>query len=105
MTSNLVQLQVSTLKKENYERWCIQFKALFGSQNLWEVVSNGYDELTTEQEAAYTPDQRNTLKDLRKKDKKALYLVYQGLEDSTFEKITEAITSKQVWDTLSTIYQ
>ncbi|KAM1168019.1 hypothetical protein ACFX19_030509 [Malus domestica] len=105
MASNLVQLQVPTLKKENYERWCIQFKALFGSQDLWEVVSNGYDEPTTEQEADYTTNQRNTLKDLRKKDKKALYLLYQGLEDSTFENIVEATTSKKVWDTLSTIYE
>ena len=64
MASNLVQLQVSTLKKENYERWCIQFKALFGSHELWEVVSSGYVEPTAEQEAAYTADQRNTLKDL-----------------------------------------
>ncbi|KAM1576005.1 hypothetical protein ACFX10_032377 [Malus domestica] len=47
----------------------------------------------------------NTLKDLRKKDKKGLYLLYQGLEDSTFKKIAEATTSKQVWDTMSTIYQ
>nr|XP_028965038.1 uncharacterized protein LOC114827416 [Malus domestica] len=74
-------------------------------QDLWEVVSNGYDEPTTEQEAAYTADQRNTLKDLRKNDKKVMYLLYQGLEDSTFEKIAEATTSKQVWYTLSTIYQ
>nr|XP_028946855.1 uncharacterized protein LOC103418446 [Malus domestica] len=94
MAFNLVQLQVPTLKKENYERWCIQFKALFGSQDLWEVVSNGYDEPTTDQEAAYTADQKNTLKDLRKKDNKALYVLYQGLEDSTFEKIAEATTSK-----------
>ncbi|KAM1892747.1 hypothetical protein ACFX14_035869 [Malus domestica] len=105
MASNLVQLQVPTLKKENYERWCIQFKALFGSQELWEVVSNGYVVPTANQEAAYTAEQRNTLKDLRKKDQKALYLLYQGLEDSTFEKVAEATTSKQVWDTLSTIYK
>ena len=105
MASNLVQLQVPTLKKENYERWCIQFKALFGSQELWEVVSSGYVVPTAEQEAVYTADQRNTLKDLRKKDQKALYLLYQGLEDSTFEKVAEATTSKQVWDTLSTIYK
>ncbi|KAM1087404.1 hypothetical protein ACFX2B_012784 [Malus domestica] len=96
MASNLVQLQVPTLKKENYERWCIQFKALFGSQELWEVVSSGYVVPTTEQEATYTADQRNTLRDLRKKDQKALYLLYQGLEDSTFEKVAEATTSKQM---------
>ncbi|KAM1008102.1 hypothetical protein ACFX2I_004582 [Malus domestica] len=105
MASNLVQLQVPTLKKENYERWCIQFKALFGSQELWEVVGSGYVVPTTEKEATYTADQRNTLKDLRKNDQKALYLLYQGLEDSTFEKVAEATTSKQVWDTLSIIYQ
>ncbi|CAN6687409.1 unnamed protein product [Malus baccata var. baccata] len=98
-------LHVPTLKKKNYERWCIQFKALFGSQELWEVVSSGYLVPTAEQEAAYTADQRNTLKDLRKKDQKMLYLLYQGLEDATFKKVAEATTSKQVWDTLSTIYQ
>lgn len=96
MASNLVQLQVPTLHKENYEKWCIQFKALFGSQDLWEVVSTGYVEPTMEQEATYTADQKSTLRDQRKKDKKALYLLYQGLEDSTFEKIAEATTSKQV---------
>jgi threonine dehydrogenase-like Zn-dependent dehydrogenase len=37
MASNMVQIQVPQLKKENYEKWCIQFKALFGSQDLWEV--------------------------------------------------------------------
>ncbi|CAN6727697.1 unnamed protein product [Malus baccata var. baccata] len=105
MASNLVQLQVPTLKKENYERWCIQFKALFGSQELCEIVSSGYVVPTAEQEAAYTAEQRNTLKDLRKKDQKALYLLYQGLEDSMFEKVAEATTSKQVGDTLSTIYK
>nr|XP_008360637.2 uncharacterized protein LOC103424324 [Malus domestica] len=105
MASNLVQLQVPTLKKENYERWCIQFKALFGSQELWEVVSSGYVVPTTEQEATYTANQMTTLKDLRKKDQKALYLLYQGLEHSTFKKVAEATTSKQVWDTLSTIYK
>ncbi|XP_070666840.1 uncharacterized protein [Malus domestica] len=77
MASNLVQLQVPTLKKENYERWCIQFKALFGSQELCEIVSSGYVVPTAEQEAAYIVEQRNTLKDLRKKDEKALYLLYQ----------------------------
>ncbi|XP_052198348.1 uncharacterized protein LOC127805637 [Diospyros lotus] len=105
MASNLVQLQVPKLTKENYERWCIQFKALFGSQELWEVVSNGYVEPSSEAEALYTADQKNSLRDQRKKDKKALFLLYQGLEDDTFEKISEATNSKEVWDNLSTIYK
>jgi hypothetical protein len=105
MASNMVQIQVPQLKKENYEKWCIQFKALFGSQDLWEIVSTGFVEPTLEQEATYTADQKATLKDQRKKDKKALYLLYQGFDDSTFEKIAEAATSKAAWDTLKTIFK
>jgi hypothetical protein len=51
MASNMVQIQVPQLKKENYEKWCIHFKALLGSQDLWE------------QEATYTANQKVTFKD------------------------------------------
>lgn len=84
MSSNSVQLQVPKLTKENFEKWCIQFKALFGSQDLWEIVSNGYIEPSSEEETLYTAEQKTVLKDHRKKDKKALFLLYQGLEDDTF---------------------
>jgi hypothetical protein len=99
MASNMMQIQVPQLKKENYEKWCIQFKALFGSEDLWEIVSTEFVEPTSEQEATYTADQKVTLKDQRKKDKNALYLLYQGLDDSMFEKVAEASTSKTTWDT------
>ncbi|XP_059451012.1 uncharacterized protein LOC132181799 [Corylus avellana] len=105
MASNMVQIQVPQLKKENYEKWCFQFKALFGSQDLCEFVSTGFAEPTPEQEATYTADQKVTLKDQRKKDKKALYLLYQGFNDSTFEKAAEAAMSKAAWDTLNTIFK
>ena len=64
-------------------------KALFGSQKLWELVTNGYVEPTSEQEATYNAEQKNLLKDQRKKDKKALFLLYQGVNESTFGKITK----------------
>ena len=100
-----IQPQIPRLSKDNYENWCIQMKALFGSQDLWEIVTDGYVEPTMEQEAAYTADQRTVLKDQRKKDKKALFLVYQGLDESTFEWIAEATTCKQAWEILSTIFK
>jgi RNAse (barnase) inhibitor barstar len=34
-----------------------------------------------------------------------LYLLYQGFDDSTFEKVVEASTSKATWDTLKTIFK
>jgi hypothetical protein len=72
------------------------------------IVNIGFIEPTPEQEATYTVDQKVTLKDQRKKDKKTLYLLillYQGFDDSTFEKIVEDATSKVAWDTLKTIFK
>ena len=77
----MVQPQIPKLTKENFENWSIQMKALFGSQDLWEIVTEGYMEPTAEQEAAYTAEQKIALKDQRKKEKKALFLLYQGVDE------------------------
>lgn len=57
------------------------------------------------QEYTYNTEQKNTLKDNRKKDKKALFLLYQGLDELSFEKIAEATSSKQAWYTLGMIFK
>lgn len=80
-------------------------KALFGSHDLWEIVTEGYMEPTADQEAAYTAEQKTALKDQRKKDKKALFLLYQGVDELTFEKIAEAPSSKKAWEILSTVFK
>lgn len=37
------------------------------------------------------------------KDKRALFLLYQGVDKSTFKKITKTLWSKKAWDILGTI--
>ncbi|XP_050242378.1 uncharacterized protein LOC126691373 [Quercus robur] len=105
MSSNMVQPQIPKLMKENYESWHIQMKALFGSQELWELVTNGYVEPTSEQEATYNVEQKNLLKDQKKKDKKALFLLYQWVNESTFEKIAKAESSKEAWKFLGIFFK
>jgi hypothetical protein len=95
MGSNIVQQQIPRLSKDKYGPWSIQMRALFGFQDLWELITNEYKEPTVEEEAEYTADEKKTLKEQRKKDKKALFLLYQALDESTFEKVAEAMTSKQ----------
>ncbi|XP_023898831.1 uncharacterized protein LOC112010708 [Quercus suber] len=80
-------------------------KALFGSQELWELVTDGYVEPTSEQEATYNAEQKNLLKDQRKKDKKTLFLLYQGVDESTFEKIVKVESSKEAWETLGNFFK
>nr|GEW58601.1 hypothetical protein [Tanacetum cinerariifolium] len=39
------------------------------------------------------------------KDKAALYLLFQSLDESRFEKVAEATTSKEAWETLEKVYK
>jgi len=40
------------------------------------------------------------LETIRAKDKAALYLLYRAVDESGFEKISNAISSKEAWDIL-----
>jgi inorganic pyrophosphatase len=45
-------------------------------------------------------NQVKELKESHKKDKTALYMMYQAVDESGFEKIAGAKTSKEAWETL-----
>ena len=91
------------LTKSNYENWSIQMRALLGAQDAWEVVEAGYEEPTTT--GNQTANQMKALKETRMKDKTALYLLYQAVDESGFEKIAGATTSKEAWDTLEKVFK
>ena len=78
-------------------------KALLGAHDVWDVVEKGFNE--PENEAALSQDQNTALKDSRKRDKKALYLIYQALDDDGFEKISSATSAKEAWEKLQTSYK
>ncbi|XP_011628839.1 uncharacterized protein LOC105421782 [Amborella trichopoda] len=68
--------------------------------------SKGYVEpATPQEEAALDQNQRSVLKESRRLDKKALLLMYQGIDESTFEKIFSAENSKNVWGILQNTFK
>ncbi|KAL5542206.1 hypothetical protein UlMin_035326 [Ulmus minor] len=93
MANSVASFQVPTLNNNNYDNWSIKMKALLGAHDVWDIVEKGFSE--PENEDALTQDQKSTLKDSRKRDKKALYLIYQALNDDGFEKISSAISAKE----------
>ncbi|KAE8735609.1 hypothetical protein F3Y22_tig00000340pilonHSYRG00771 [Hibiscus syriacus] len=106
MTNGMTPFQVPTLNNNNYDNWSIKMKALLGSQDVWDIIEKGYNEPADDDAfATLTPDQKTTLKDSRKRDKKALYLIYQALDDDGFEKISSASSSKEAWEKLQTSYK
>ena len=78
-------------------------KALLGSQDAWEVVEKGYKEPRGETTISST--QRDLLKDMRKRDKKALTIIYQAMDEDIFENISSATASKEVWETLQNTHK
>ena len=69
-----------------------------GAHDVWEVVEKGYKE--SQDEDSLTKAQSDTLKDSRKRDKKALFLIYQALDEDEFEKISNAKSAKEAWEKL-----
>ncbi|XP_068329911.1 uncharacterized protein [Pyrus communis] len=104
MASNaMAAFQVPVLDNNNFDNWSIKMKALLGAHDVWEVVERDYSE--PEDEATLTQAQKESLKDSRKRDKKALYLIYQALDDNGFEKVSSATSAKQAWKKLQTSYK
>jgi gag-polypeptide of LTR copia-type len=91
------------LSKTNYDNWSIHKKTLLGSQDAWEVVEFGYAEHATVE--GLMINQVKELKKSRKKDKIALYMMYQAVDESDFEKVAGTKTSKEAWETLEKTYK
>lgn len=104
--SNMLQPQIPKLTRTTYGNWSIHMKVLLGSQDLWDMVEKGYSEPeSAEAEAVLSESQKSTLKEMRKKDKRALILLFQGVEESIFEKISNAKSSKEAWEILQKSFQ
>ena len=78
-------------------------RALLGAQDVWEIVEVGYTEPVAETEQ--TVNQLKAMKEKRVKDKTAMYLLYQAVDESGFQKIASAKTSKEAWDTLERVFK
>lgn len=60
------------LDSKNWDRWCVQMEVVFGFQDVFDVVKNGYQELGANPDEA----QRAAHKVAKKKDCKALFLIH-----------------------------
>lgn len=50
----MIPFQMPRITKDNYNNQCIRMKAIFGSQDLWEVVDKGYKESKNEDSLSST---------------------------------------------------
>eukprot|EP00253_Pinus_taeda_P014808 PITA_14808 len=104
--TGLTNSQLPQFNGKNHNDWSIKMKALFASQGIWELVETGYAEPADATAlAALTAAERDQLKGAKKKDAKALFLLFQSVHESIFPRIAAATKSKEAWDTLKIAYQ
>ena len=70
---------------------------------MWNIVEKGHKEPKNEDNLSQV--QKYRLRYSRKRDKKALNLIYRGLDDDAFEKILIAKLTKEAWEKLQTSYK
>ncbi|XP_050939084.1 uncharacterized protein LOC107992108 [Cucumis melo] len=100
---NMLQPQLPRFSGKNFNQWSIQMKVLYGSQELWDIFERGYTEV--ENQSELTNQQLVELRENRKKDKKALFFIYQAVDEFIFERISTATSAKAAWDILRSTYQ
>ncbi|KAK3029226.1 hypothetical protein RJ639_039306 [Escallonia herrerae] len=92
-------LEISIYKNASskiiYEFWSIRMRTLLKSQDLWDLVEQGYPD----------PNEESKLKENKKKDSKALVIIQQAFHDSIFSRIAATTTSKQAWSILQKEFQ
>ncbi|XP_019439043.1 PREDICTED: uncharacterized protein LOC109344742 [Lupinus angustifolius] len=88
------------MDSKNYERWRIQMKVLFGYQEVLDIIQEGYQSVGEDA----TEAQRLVHRDCKKRDCKALFMIHQCVDESNFEKISNAKTAKEAWDSLDKCY-
>ena len=92
MANSVASFQVPTLNNNNYDNWSNKIKALLGAHDVWDIIEKAYSE--PQNETSLSQSEKDSLKDSRKKDKKALFLIYQALDDENFEKISDTTSAK-----------
>ncbi|GAU29060.1 hypothetical protein TSUD_278170 [Trifolium subterraneum] len=61
------------LNGKNYDFWCKQMKVVFGFQDVWDLVSSGFEPITE----SSSDVQKATFKEQKKRDYKALFIIHQ----------------------------
>ena len=91
-----IQPIIPCFQGSGYDIWSLKMRTLFISEDLWELVDMGY----TEEEIP-----TNAIRDVRKKDAKALFFIQQAIAENIFPQISKATKSKEAWDALQIEYQ
>lgn len=80
-----MNMKLPVFDGNNWNQWIIQMRVLFDAQYDLDLVNDDYGMVAADAIEA----QRNTYKELRKKDQKTLFYIHQCVDVDEFEKIVD----------------
>jgi len=98
--NNNIPTHLPVFEGKNFDQWIVKMKVIFRFQDVLEVVNEGIPALA----ANVTDVQQAAHKELKKKDGKAMFLMYQSVSNEIFEKIMHYESAKETWDALEKLY-
>ena len=91
---------------QNYDTWAKKMKTVMVTNNLWEFVIKGFNDVTDPaQYVALTNNQKTQLKESRRKDAKALSLIEPMMTETIFSKIAAENYAKDAQHILETNFK
>jgi len=97
---SIIQGALPVFEGRGFDDWKIKVRAIFGFQDVAEVVMSGLEDLGTKA----TDEAKRSYKNLQKLDSKARFLIYQCVGPKIFNKISKATTAKECWEILMKTY-
>ncbi|KAA8517207.1 hypothetical protein F0562_017541 [Nyssa sinensis] len=96
--------QVPIFDGGSYDYWSSQMQTIFISQDLWDIIEDGYKEPPGDP-STWTQAQKKQHKENIQKDASALRLIHQGVSKSIFPRIFRVKKAKEAWEILQMEFQ
>ncbi|XP_076952194.1 uncharacterized protein LOC143625847 [Bidens hawaiensis] len=87
---------IPMFKGEGYEYWSVRMKTILRSRDLWDLVTDGFDDKEKDS---------GKLKNSQKRDAHAMAIIQQAVHDQLFSRIAAASTAKETWEILKMEFQ
>ena len=81
---------------EHYDYWSSQMQTFFVSQDLWELVEEGHEDLPENS----TDAQQKLYRENKKRDALASCFIHAAVSKTNFPRVYGLRNSKEAWDTL-----
>uniref|UniRef100_A0A2N9EW08 CCHC-type domain-containing protein n=1 Tax=Fagus sylvatica TaxID=28930 RepID=A0A2N9EW08_FAGSY len=90
---------------EHYDYWSSQMMTIFISQDLWDLIEDGFQEPPATGNSSWTDANQKEYKENLKKNATALRIIHQGVSKSIYPRIFGEKKAKDAWETLQKEFQ